>query len=76
VEFDESIFWLHENARARFRSKIILLPSSLIPSDGVVNTELPMTNFLNRTNEAFVEEITGQHAGQDRDDVQHASHVE
>jgi hypothetical protein len=43
---DENVFpfsKLHENARARLRSEI-LLPPSLLSSNGVANTDLPVIN--------------------------------
>jgi hypothetical protein len=48
---------LHENAGARLRSEILLLPPSLISSNGVANIELPMTNS---SPDVFESEITNQ----------------
>jgi hypothetical protein len=47
VVFDENVFpfsKLHENAGARLHSEILLLPPSLLPSNGVANTDLPLLN--------------------------------
>jgi hypothetical protein len=60
VIFDENVFpfsKLHENAGARLRSEILLLPPSLISSNGVANIELPMTNS---SPDVFESEITNQ----------------
>jgi hypothetical protein len=60
VIFDENVFpfsKLHENAGARLRSEILLLPPSLISSNGVANIELPMTNS---SSDVFESKITNQ----------------